>query len=286
MKQFVTLFLLASTGCMVDFDGEDQPPPDETEVDQDIAAANGTSLNGTSLNGTSATARPQRIEPASTPSAGHNSSARINANTTAMPPLVGSTMIVRPDRHRVERRDREPPRRQRGAGHRHEHRYVVLYAVSYQNTVGWAAVRPDGGASRLGRPRCTAPDATAKWTTSTTGGRSPRQSSSKCVEWATSGRTTEPAGVVHADAGVADYCGTGTSATVDGTLINVYDNVGVRPTPRRGRWKWRGHNGAKCIKAASPVAGPDGQTPSCLATKSTSTCGSSWSGVYLMDEYN
>jgi hypothetical protein len=102
----------------------------------------------------------------------------------------------------------------------------------------------------------------------------------KCVElgyepW--NGNARELAACVRALR--ADYCGDGTSYTVSGTLVNLYDDAGIEPDnePWTVEAAWT-PDGAACITAAqntrfSQVAH---QTPSCLGTtlKAQASCGS------------
>jgi hypothetical protein len=79
----------------------------------------------------------------------------------------------------------------------------------------------------------------------------------------------------------ADYCGNGTPHTVDGTLINAYDALGVQDDtetwPLEAEWD---ADGARCVtqhyRAASPVA--------CAQQLFDPTCGSppDWNGGTLL----
>ncbi|HVV88612.1 MAG TPA: ADYC domain-containing protein [Kofleriaceae bacterium] len=85
-----------------------------------------------------------------------------------------------------------------------------------------------------------------------------------------------------------DYCGNGTPYTVDGTLLNLYDDVGVQVDTEA--WKpeaeW-GPNGAVCVNKYNAarfklVAAHD---PSCVRPILSSRCGTSFSpGAFLIDE--
>jgi hypothetical protein len=80
----------------------------------------------------------------------------------------------------------------------------------------------------------------------------------------------------------ADYCGDGIPHTVNGTLINLYDNLGIQadaePWPVDAEW---GPDGALCI---NHIRG--GALPACYAAKFSATCGGFSRGGLLADEYN
>jgi hypothetical protein len=80
----------------------------------------------------------------------------------------------------------------------------------------------------------------------------------------------------------ADYCGDGTPHTITGTMVNLYDNVGVQEDtygwPVDGEW---GPQGALCFNNHRGVG-----MPSC-ANKKLETCGSfSRAGALIINEYN
>jgi hypothetical protein len=85
----------------------------------------------------------------------------------------------------------------------------------------------------------------------------------------------------------ADYCGDGTSHTVDGTMINVYDGLGIQiddePWFFEAEWV---SDGARCVTHQRVV---DLTTvPGCAAKLIDPTCGSLShfsTGTLLMDEY-
>ncbi|MEJ7597480.1 MAG: ADYC domain-containing protein [Kofleriaceae bacterium] len=80
----------------------------------------------------------------------------------------------------------------------------------------------------------------------------------------------------------ADYCGTGTPYTVNGTPINLYDNAGVQTDteswPVDAEW---GPNGSLCFNHHR-----GGVQPACYAQKYSATCGSFANGALLVDEFN
>ena len=89
----------------------------------------------------------------------------------------------------------------------------------------------------------------------------------------------------------ADYCGDGRSFTVDGTLINLYDNVGIQtdtmPWAIEAEWT---SAGARCTNAAPFTRlSVSGLTPpSCFAAKVSASCGELThfaTGTTLMNEF-
>jgi hypothetical protein len=106
----------------------------------------------------------------------------------------------------------------------------------------------------------------------------------KCVElgyqpW--TGHNTELASCVRALRG--DYCGDGTPFTVDGTLVNIYDQGGI--VPDGIAWvpeaEWT-PDGARCVstRTAARFSQAVHDKPWCYPTtlKASSTCGSGFSG--------
>jgi hypothetical protein len=83
----------------------------------------------------------------------------------------------------------------------------------------------------------------------------------------------------------ADYCGNGTSYTVDGTLINLYDSVGIQADTESWNLEaeWT-EGGARCMarRRLSSTA-----VPTCQATLQSASCGASShfsTGTLLMNE--
>jgi hypothetical protein len=75
----------------------------------------------------------------------------------------------------------------------------------------------------------------------------------------------------------ADYCGNGLSSTEDGTVINVYDDVGIEDRDTSMSWaveaEW-GPDGATCIRRKSDLR--HDPAPRCTRTLRSSSCGSDW----------
>jgi len=84
----------------------------------------------------------------------------------------------------------------------------------------------------------------------------------------------------------ADYCGTGTSYTLDGTLLNLYDNEGIQTDTES--WaieaEWT-PAGASCVNLGHTRAERVSHTnPSCLPALASATCGTFAAGAVLIDE--
>jgi hypothetical protein len=297
MKPLATILLLASTGCAVDLVGDDPPSSIVSSVGQDLESPNGTSLNGTSLNGTSlnGTSLNGNTLGASAVSGKSSGGQTILANSTTAPPWTGSGLVgstwtgtASPSGVTVNLRIDSAVQ---GTGSNTD---LWYYGVSYQNSSGWqplCGLDGSGNPIKAGTVSGTWNQTTAAYTTSTTQFSLVCQAKSieKCIEMGYKnykGYSNQLLSCVRLLR--ADYCGTGTSYTVDGTLINLYDNVGVQADTENWTMEaaWN-TSGATCIK--SGISGRwvnTGTTPPCLTAKSTTTCGSSWTGVFLMDEYN
>jgi hypothetical protein len=165
---------------------------------------------------------------------------------------------------------------------------VAAYAVSYQVADGWHPLcgsEPDGSPVLALAVPGTWNLSTGAWSDDGTQfSFSCRHASvAKCVEF---GYKTWLGFADHHHACVrmlrADYCGDGTPHTVNGTLINLYDNAGVQTDteswPVDAEW---GPDGALCVNHNR-----GGSQPSCYAQKYSASCGSFTSGALLIDEYN
>ena len=82
----------------------------------------------------------------------------------------------------------------------------------------------------------------------------------------------------------ADYCGDGKSWTVDGTPINVYDNLGIQTDaatyPTDAEWLT---TGARCINLARSFIN-GAKKPTCYTAKA-GQCGTFNNGALVIDEY-
>ena len=84
-----------------------------------------------------------------------------------------------------------------------------------------------------------------------------------------------------------DFCGDGTTYTVDGTMLNVYDDVGVQADTEdwapEAAW---GPDGAVCVNKHNPTRYDSfGDDPRCVKRIRENHCGESFTpGAYLIDE--
>jgi len=164
---------------------------------------------------------------------------------------------------------------------------ILAYEVSANVDGGWTSLcgyEEDGSARRALVVPGTWNVTTGAWTDDgeTFSFACRKASVAKCVEF---GYKTWDGFADHHHACVrmlrADYCGDGTPHTVNGTLINLYDNAGVQADTES--WaidaEW-GPDGALCLNNYR-----GGSQPSCYAEKYSASCGSFTSGALLVDEY-
>ncbi|MEJ7604285.1 MAG: ADYC domain-containing protein, partial [Kofleriaceae bacterium] len=235
---------------------------------------NGTTLNGMSLNGTGLTSTVL------TAAVGATFTGYLSSGATL--PLRIDTAI-------------------RGTGTNTD---VGMYGISYQTSSGW---QPLCGVDSAGA-KILAVSTAGTWNmgAGVTGGGSFTASTTqqtfacrgkaiaKCVElgyktW--TGRTTHLVSCTRLLRG--DYCGNGQPYTVDGTLLNLYDNVGIQADAadwvKEAEWT---PTGAKCINMSGQVRYllTSASPPPCLKgptayIPSTSTCGTTFqTGTLIINE--
>jgi hypothetical protein len=245
---------------------------------------NGVSLNGTSLNGTTTTTTTTPPAPTATPTmttlaVGSKWTATLS-NGQALPMRIDSAT--------------------KGTGSNID---VGMYAVSYQTSAGWQRLCESNAD---GTPvLALAVPGTWNQQTGVVGGgaytASPTQFTwacraktiAKCVElgykpW--TNRVPQLASCVRMLRG--DYCGDGSPNTVDGQLLNVYDNVGIQADTEAwmAEAEWT-PTGARCISEKKELrfSQLNLPTPSCIQSKvlkTTSTCGTTFaSGATIISEY-
>jgi hypothetical protein len=270
------------------------------EVSQAAISFNGKSLNGMSFNGTSVNGRTlngMSFNGASVNGISVNGGA-LTARSTSGPPLAGSNLVgstwtaTLSDGTAVKLRiDTAVP----GAAPNPD---LWFYGISYQTAAGWNPLcGVDAGSGKAiqavsvaGVWQNTAADAT-HYTTSTTEFTLACRGATiaKCVELGYKtykGYTNQLLSCVRLLRG--DYCGTGSAYTVDGTLLNLYDNVGVQ----RDTEAWRPEaewtpTGARCINSSNSaryelVLSKD---PKCVKHTVSATCGTTFAdGAILIDE--
>jgi len=232
-------------------------------------SVNGTSVNGTSVNGTSVNGTS--VNGTSVNGTSVNGTDFIGATMTALL-SNGGTLTMRIDDITALTGDNAD---------------VLGYAVSAQTDDGWVPVcgyEPDGSAKLALVVPGTWDLSTGAWSDNGTAfSLACRHASvAKCVEFGYKswlGYSDQHHACVRMLR--ADYCGDGTPHTVNGTLINLYDNAGVQADaeswPVDAEW---GPDGALCVNHNR-----GGTQPSCYAQKYSATCGSFASGALLIDEY-
>jgi hypothetical protein len=266
---------------------------------QEIDSPNGTSLNGTSLNGTSLNGTSLNGTTLTGVAVSGLTSAGVTvkaASGTALPlsgaSLVGSTWTGTAQATTglpVSLKLRIDSALQ-GTGTNAD---LWFYGVSYQTSSTWT---PLCGLDTTGKP-IQAVSVAGTWSTfNATYAPSTTQYTwacrtktiAKCVElgyktW--KGYANQLAACVRLLR--ADYCGSGISHTVDGTLLNLYDNVGVQSDTEG--WKVEAEwmpTGARCINSNNAARYEKTTTgdPLCLKSLESTTCGTFAHGALLIDE--
>ena len=268
-------------------------PADEEvgSVQQDVESSNGTSLNGTSLNGTSlngtslngtslngTSLNGTSLNGTSLNGTSLNGTSlngtSLNGSTWTGTASNGATINLRIDSATQGDVD------------------TWFYGVSYQTDDGWASLcglDTDGSEIQaIAVPGVWGTSATYSGSSTLFTWACRHKTIAKCVElgykpW--DGASDQMASCVRLLR--ADYCGDGTSYTLDGTLLNLYDAGGIQADtedwPLEAEWT---PAGARCV-------GTNGETraqrvshtsPPCLAALASSSCGSFANGAVLIDE--
>ena len=266
---------------------------------QEVDSPNGTSLNGTSLNGTSLNGTSLNGSSLTGVAVSGLSSTGVTvkaATGTALPlsgaSLVGSTWTgtaTGTTGGTVSLKLRIDSALQ-GTGTNAD---LWFYGVSYQTSTTWTPLcgldttgAPIKAVSVAGTWSATSALYTPSSTQYTWACRT--KTIAKCVElgyktW--KGYANQMAACVRLLR--ADYCGSGKSHTVDGTLINLYDHVGVQTDteawPVEAEWT---PYGARCINSKNAARFEKTTTgdPGCLVFLESATCGTFSNGALLIDE--
>lgn len=269
------------------------------EASQDMISLNGTSLSGTVLAGTSplgvsfAGATLSSVAVAGTAA----NLSLLTAGSSTAPPLTTASVVGSTWTGTASSAALVKLRIDSALHGTAPNADTWFYAVSYQTNAGWS---PLCGLDTAGQPIRAVPVA-GIWSSvigdSASYGASAQRftfacrgtSIGKCIEIGYKpyrGYSNQLASCVRMLRG--DYCGSGYTHTVDGTTINLYDNVGVqRDTaawPAEAEWT---PHGARCVNrqnaARWQLASP--KEPSCVKPLLTATCGASFgTGTYLIDE--
>jgi hypothetical protein len=271
------LLVVLLSGCVTELD--------TAEFEQDATSYNGTSLNGTSLNGTSLNGTTlSSISVSGTTSSGKS----ITASSNSGPPLSGTASVgstwagIASNGATIRLRIDSATQ---GTGTNSE---LWFHGVSYQTSTTWT---PLCGAD-LAVPVAGIWNQTTGAYSSSTSQFSfacRNRSIAKCVEMGYKtyrGYTNQMTSCVRMLR--ADYCGTGASFTADGTLLNLYDAVGVQADTQawalEGEW---GPSGARCVSNTvinTRFIQKGLAVPSCVNGLISTTCGTFRTGTYVISE--
>ncbi|HSS03122.1 MAG TPA: ADYC domain-containing protein [Kofleriaceae bacterium] len=286
---------LFASACVA---SSDEPTDQLGEAQQEVDSNNGISLNGISLNGISLNGKSLNgisLNGISLNGISLNGVA-ISGNATTAPPLNGASIVGSTWTGTTTSGTSIPLRIDRAVQGTGTNADLWFYGISFQTTSGWS---PLCGLDATGTP-VLAVSVAGTW--KTVGGDTASYAASttqftlacraktvaKCVELGYKtfkGRTTQLQTCVRLLRG--DFCGNGTPYTVDGTVINIYDNVGVQADTEAwgAEAEWT-PSGARCINSNKSQRFDLvlQQAPKCIKTKSL-TCGTTFTnGAVLIDE--
>jgi hypothetical protein len=296
-KSTLYLALLCSACAPSCASSADDDPVGESS--QDMISLNGVSLNGTVLAG--ATILGVSLAGASLASvnvAGTGANLLpLIAGSSSAPPLTGASVVGSTWLGTSSNAGSLKLRIDSALQGSTPNTDTWFYAVSYQTSAGWS---PLCGLDASNQPIRAMPVA-GVWSSvigdlASYGASSLRftfacrtKSVGKCIELGYKpykGFSNQLASCVRMLRG--DYCGSGYTHTVDGTTINLYDNVGVQSDsaawPAEAEWT---PAGARCVNSKNAARWMLMQStePNCVKPLLTSTCGASFSsGAVLIDE--
>jgi hypothetical protein len=297
MNKTILCISLLGSACAASFD---EPVEDTVaEVSQEVVGANGLSLNGISLNGISLNGislNGLSLNGISLNGISLNGTS-ISAVSTTAPPLSGSSLVGSTWNATASNGTTIKLRVDAAAQGTAPNSDLWFYKVSYQTSSGWSPLCGLDSANQPIQAVTTAGVWTAVSGDSAKYGASSSQFTfacrgktiAKCVElgyktfW---GRSAQLAACVRLLRG--DYCGTGTAYTVDGTTVNLYDNIGVQADSEA--WnpeaEWT-PDGARCVNANNSgrfelaVA----KDPKCIKALKSVPCGYTFAnGAVLINE--
>jgi hypothetical protein len=297
-------FILGILSSACALDSADNPGDELGETEQDVNSFNGTSLNGTSLNGTSLNGTSLNGTSLNGTSLNGTSlnGTSISANSTTGTPLSGTAMVGSKWTGTAANGATVNLRVDTALQGTATNNDLWFYGVSYQTTTGWSplcgldgasvpikAVTVAGVWSAVSGDSALYSTSSTKFTFACRG-----KTVAKCIELGYKtfkGKTNQMVTCVRLLRG--DYCGNGNAYTVDGTLLNLFDNVGVQADTqawhREAEWTM---TGAKCVNSGTSArydlqAGKD---PKCVnkVVKTTSCAASFTTGpltaTLLIDE--
>jgi hypothetical protein len=302
------VFALFQVGCLGAPGDEDL---DLGQSSDDLLSFNGVSLNGTSVNGTSVNGTSVNGTSVNGTSVNGTSvnGTSVNGSTLTSASLPGGDFTGTTWIGDLTNGGTIPLRIDGSVAVPAPNADLTSYYVSYQTTAGWS---PLCGTEAGGSPIPAIP-MLGVWSYAQGvvggGGYTPDASKitfacrgkaiAKCIEMgyrppvsgAPSAATSTERLVACTRLLRADYCGDGRSFTVNGTLINLYDNVGIQadaePWTIEAEWT---STGARCTNDAQftrlTVSGLT--PPECFAAKVSASCGAPGhfhNGTTLMDEF-
>ncbi len=293
MRLYLAALTILGSACALPVADSDEQV-DETQ--QDVDSANGTSLNGTSLNGTSLNGTSLNGTSLNGTSLNGTSlnGTTISATSTTAPPMSGSGMVGSTWTGYSSNGTTVKLRVDSAAQGTAPNADLWFYAMSYQTAAGWsplcgldASNQPIKAVTVAGEWVVAGPD-TAHYSTSTNKFTFACRGKAiaKCVELGYKtfkGYTSQLQACVRLLR--ADYCGTGTSYTVDGTMLNLYDRVGVQLDTNA--WNPEAEwliSGARCINNThSTRYDLLGSPPACVSSiAKSSTCGTFFGATTLL----
>jgi hypothetical protein len=295
MKWYIIIGILLSSACAVPSEEESLGEDTQNNISLNGISFNGISLNGTSVNGKS-------LNGISLNGISFNgtslSGVTIKANSASGPPMAGLGLVGSTWTSASSNGTSVKLRIDGAAQGTVPNADLWYYAISYQTTTGWnplcgldvATGQPVQAVSVAGVWGVTAADS-AHYASSTTQFTLACRDTTvaKCVELGYKtykGYSNQLMSCVRMLRG--DFCGTGSAYTINGTLLNVYDNVGVQLDTQA--WapeaEWT-PTGARCVSDRNNgryqlVLSYD---PRCVQRIQTWSCGTSFSnGAVLIDE--
>jgi ADYC domain len=294
IKQSMILLLLVCGACAV-AEEESLGEVSQNGLSYNGMSFNGISFNGISFNGTSLTGKGLSGVGVNGTSVG---GAPIMAASGTAQPLTSASLVGSTWNGTMTDGATIKLRIDTAVAGVSPNQDLWFYGVSYQTSTGWSPLcgidlftgKPIQAVSVAGVWLATKSD-TKHYTTSTTQFTLACRGATvgKCVELGYKtfkGYTDQLLSCVRLLRG--DYCGTGSAYTLDGTLLNLYDNVGVQADTQAwaAEAEWT-PSGARCINSANNwrfelVMSVD---PKCVRRAESTTCGTTFAnGAILIDE--
>jgi hypothetical protein len=293
IKQYMTSLLMVVSACA----GHSEESVGQ--VTQNGMSYNGMSFNGMSFNGVSFNGKSLNGKSLNGVSVNGTSllGLAVTADSTSGPPLSGLTLIGSTWNGTTYDGTAVKLRIDSASAGTTPNSDLWFYGISYQTTTGWSplcGVDSTGAAiqavSVAGVWNQTPSDLTAYAASSSQFTLACRGATvAKCVELGYKtfqGYTTQLTSCIRLLRG--DFCGSGNAYTVDGTELNLYDNVAVQ----RDTENWAPEaewtpSGARCVNRdnGSRYQLVLAKDPKCIRNAETANCGKSFKdGAILIDE--